>query len=175
MYAQLGIDVQSGSEGKGEAAALSAGFDMLFEYLDWMFAECFVQTADDMGLELFLSLMDERKTTDKQADRLAVISRFSKCRDYIGYNDFIEALKKVSPEAECVIGKAKITLLHFVSADSPEKLIRAGRFIKEYVPVFCMVSFGGSGIAFNAFDLLDMPWFQLDEVNLPFYLLDELN
>jgi len=174
LYAQLGIDMAAGSAGKGEAAALAAGFDILNSVLDDILKNIFVQTADKKGLGMYLSLINKKQADDCESSRNSIFERFSKDSGYMKYDDFIVALKQAGSTGDVYITGNSINIPDLAYPADKDSLINAGRFIKNYKPVFCSISFDGSGIDFNSIDSLDMHWYQLDEVNLPFYLLEQL-
>lgn len=171
----LGIDTGSGTEGRGEAAAISAGFGLISELLDDMLNNIFVQTADGEGLKMLLSLINKGHSSDAEADRKLILNRFSKGWGYPDYDEFVKNLSRIGPFAECDINGTYIYITGAACPALADSMLEAGSFIKEYMPAVCTPSFAGNGIRYEYFDWLDMPWFQLDEVNLPFYLLDEMD
>ncbi len=174
LFSTLGIDVSKGTDGRGEAAALSAGFGLISGLLDDMLNNIFVQTADGEGLKMLLSLINECHTDDIESDRQLILNRLSKGWGYLDYDEFVDVLSTVGPFAECDINGTYIYLTGVAYPASVDSMLDAGRFIKEYMPAVCTPSLAGDGIRYEYFDWLDMPWFQLDEVNLPFNLLDEM-
>lgn len=174
LYSQLGIDTASGSSGRGEAAALAAGFDIINSALDDILKNIFVQTADKKGLGMYLSLINEKQEDNCESSRNIIFNRFSKGSGYMKYDDFISALKQTGSKGNVYITGNSINIPDLAYPIDKDSLIKAGSFIKNYKPVFCHITFNGGGIDFNGIDRLDMPWYQLDDVNLPFYLLEQL-
>ena len=145
LFSHLGIDVSAGSTGAGEARAYAAGFDLVNSAFDSVFKNIYIQTAEDTGLRTFLS-----------------------------YEEFETQFRQIAPDAEIVFAGNLIAIRGFVNPVSPENLIRAGKFLKKYAPVFSMIYLAGGGLSYESFDNLEMRWFELDEVNMPFHMLDGL-
>lgn len=174
LFSHLGIDVSAGSTGAGEARAYAAGFDLVNSAFDSVFKNIYIQTAEDTGLRMFLSLIDERYEEDIEESRMRVTERFMKDGAFLSYDEFETQFRQIAPDAEIVFADNLIAIRGFVNPVSPENLIRAGKFLKKYAPVFSMIYLAGGGLSYESFDNLEMRWFELDEVNMPFHMLDGL-
>lgn len=174
LYARLGIDMANGSDGRGEAAALAAGFDVINSVLDDIMKNIFVQTADDKGLRMFLSLIHEKPAENADESRKTIADRLSNDCGYLSYSRFEAALRKIGSTGNIRTIGNSIIIPDLIDPLSRENLIQAGRFVRNYKPVFCSIRLVGSGIDFDTADSLEMPWYQMDEVNLPFNMLEQL-
>lgn len=174
LFSQLGKDMSPGSETAGEARAYAAGFDLVNSAFDTAFKNIYIQTADDAGIRMFLSLIDEKPEEDIESSRAKIMERFVKSSEFLSYEEFEAQFNLIAPDAEIVLSKNLIAIRGFINPVTSENLIRAGRFLKKYAPAFSMVYFAGRGLSFESFDNLEMRWFELDEVNMPFHLLDGL-
>lgn len=174
LFSQLGINMTSGSEDTGEVRAYAAGFELVNTAFDNIFKNIYVQTADDTGLRMFLSLIDEKPQEDIEESRMKVMNRFMRDGAFLDYYEFEEQFNQISPDADFMLSGNFILISDFVKPVTPENLIRAGRFLKKYAPALSFVYLTGSGLSYESFDSLEMRWFELDEVNMPFHLLDGL-
>lgn len=174
LFSQLGINMTSGSENTGEARAYAAGFELVNTAFDNVFKNIYIQTADDTGLRMFLSLIDEKPQEDIEESRMKVMDRFMKDGAFLDYDEFEEQFNQIAPEADFMLSGNFILISDFVKPVTPENLIRAGRFLKKYAPALSFVYLTGRGLSFESYDNLEMRWFELDEVNMPFHMLDGL-
>lgn len=174
LFEKLGIDISQGSNGAGEARAYSAGFDLVNSTLDSVFNNIYVQTADEKGQRMFLNLIDEKYEDDAENNRQKIMNRFLHDGSFFVYSEFKDELKKTAPESTVDYKNGTIIISNFINPVTLENLTKAGRFIKKHVPVFSYVSMNGEGISFEKFENLKMRWFEIDEINLPFHILDEL-
>lgn len=174
LFSQLGIDISSGSAGAGEARAYAAGFDFVNSAFDNVLKNIYVQTADTAGLCMFLSLIDEKPEEDLEDSRIKIIERFLKDGALLSFEEFETQFNQIAPDAEIVFENNLIAIRDFIKPVSSENLIRAGRFLKKYAPAFSLIYLPGKGLSYENFDNLEMRWLELDEVNMPFYMLDGL-
>lgn len=174
LFSELGIDVSVGSDGAGEARAYAAGFDLVNAAFDSVFKNIYVQTADDTGLRMFLSLIDEKAEEDPEDSRTKIFNRFWQDGAFLDYDEFEEQFNQIAPEADFMLSGNFILISDFIKPVTPENLIRAGRFLKKYAPALSLVYLTGRGLSFESYDNLEMRWFELDEVNMPFHMLDGL-
>lgn len=174
LYSELGLNMQSGSDDKGEAAAMACGLKLITQQLDRMMKNVFIQTADKEGIGMFLSLINKSRTDNQEADRESVLNSMA-CGGYLQKSDFENNAALISSRFEYNASDLLVQLKGLIAEKNYKSLKAASEFVKNYVPVCCNVDFAGSGMDFDAFDALGIYWFQLDDIDMPFYMIETIN
>jgi len=175
LYTELGLNMQGGSADKGEAAAMAGGLLPVTRQLDKIFGNIFIQTADRDGIGMFLSLLNKSRTENTEADRAAVISSMAAHGGFLQESDFESRAAFISSAFEYEAAALQLQLKGLITEKNYTAFKAAAEFIKDYVPVCCSVDFAGSGMDFDALDGLDFYWFQLDDLDMPFNILETID
>ncbi len=133
----------------------------------------FIDTADDVGLSMYLSLIDKTKQATTEETRKTIIDTFSDTNGVISASDFQNGLLILGNACKYNCSNGVLTISNTDSVDR-DFFIKLKYFMKNYAPTHLQIQFDGNGLSFEAFDNLFLSWRKLDEYNLPFSVIDTL-
>lgn len=162
----------------GLIAACAAGFDMINAYLDEVYTECFIDTANDYGLEMMVDLFDIDKTCLPEEKRNLIMEYFCKSSQVMHLDEINNDLLKL--DSECYFTSDHYSIVIRKLPANPQlrilKLGGLGKIINKYVPpgVKVKVVIEKSVTSFGSLDNADYTFRALDSYDCMFSIYDTI-
>ena len=171
LFQTVGLGGEAGDIRRGEVRAYAAAVSKAQEAAQKALSEVFTDTMGEDGLRLYCDLLNIEPGGTQEETKEKIISRLSKGPYIMGKNEFDSACANtpgynISSDLE----GEKIT----VNPVNKETLGGLSNLVNNYYPATYIPNITGSGITFNSFDALDYRWYELDALELPFYLWEKL-
>lgn len=173
LFKTLGFSPLDKSVENAELKGYAAGIAFAEKIMNDTYNNMFVDTADDVGLSMYLGLINKTKKTTTEETRKTIIDAISDTNGVISISDFQNAILSLGTACKynCSNGVLTISNADTIDRDYFDKL---GYFIKNYAPTHLQIKFDGNGLTFEMFDKLYLRWRKLDGYGLPFSVIDTL-
>lgn len=171
LMKSLALSVEEGSYTRAEMKAYAAGIELATQELEAVLKNLFADTASTGGLAMFLSLIGEKPAASQEASRRLITNAISAGRRALTKSEFDEILSSMGC-AYSVSGNE--IFLELNSSFSRELLETVMKLIRDHVPCSSVLSPVGNGRRFDDWDNLALRWFELDGLNMPFYIAERL-
>ena len=171
LMQSLMLSVEKGSYTRAEMKAYSAGIELAAQRLEDILKNLFADTADLSGLAMFLSLIGEKPAATQKESRRIITEAISAGRKVHTRSDFDKRLSSMGCSYSRSGNEIRLT---FKSGFGRSVLETISKFIKDYAPSTSMISPTGSGRGFSEWDALEMHWFEIDNLNIPFTIAEKL-
>ena len=163
----LGFGAQAGDITTAEMRAYAAGLSMVDELIQSAFANAFIDTADEYGISMLLSLLDIKPGPTRQQTRQNIINSMKKGFKIPSLLEFTSRIGSRNFSLDSSGDKYKIRLnpINYEKATFP----KFGKVIKADMPVYERIFTTGLVFNFELLDSLGLNWFEIDDAALPFY------
>ncbi len=173
LFKTLGFSPLDKTTENAEIKGYAAGISFADKIMNETYNNMFIDTANDLGLDLYLGLVDKEKQATTEETRKVIIDSFSDNNGVISVNEFQNAVLTLGKNSKynCLNGVLTISSTDAIDREFFERL---EYFIRNYAPTHLQIKLDGNGITFELFDKLHIRWRKLDEYNLPFSVMDTL-
>ena len=171
LMKSLMLSVEKGSYTRAEMKAYAAAIELAAQRLEDVLKNLFADTAGLSGLSMFLSLIGEKPAASQEESRRIITEAISAERRAHTGSEFGKLLSDMG----CTYNvSANEITLKFNSAFSRSVLDTIAKIMKDYAPGTSVIHPGGNGRKFSEWDGLGLRWFELDSLNMPFYIAERL-
>ncbi len=173
LFNSLGITVLDKTVQSAEIKGYSAGIEVADRVMNETYQNMFIDTANDNGLAMYLNLINQTKKATIDETRKAIIDAVSDTKGFISRSEFDKALADLGSSCKYTVSNGVMTISCTEVFD--EKFIKKiGLFIRNYAPAFLQIKFDGSGLSFEEWEKFYIRWFEIDNNELPFSVIDTL-
>ena len=175
LMKKLSMSTEKGSYTRAEMKAYAAGIALAADYMEKIFKNLFIDTAENEGMALFLSMINEKPAKTPEESKQLIIDAVSKQMELYKKSEFDALIASMGDfgESSYKIDDNIITLYYAGFVDMPG-FRNFSQLCANHIPCFSQLSLASEGIQFFAWEELKLPWFKLDSVKLPFYVLDSM-
>lgn len=173
LYDMLGADLSDGSYDKAELTACLKGIEAVLDSFNTVAREIDLTTAQDCGLSLYSELTGTKGTLNSEEKRKLAQKRLAQVYGDYKRNDIHFALDELSSELTVHTDRFKLSfnLLRF---ENEFDIKTFADLINSMVPPCTRISFLGRGATFDKWDAQDYMFQELDNIELPFFLLEQM-
>ncbi|MDE6124483.1 MAG: hypothetical protein K2G22_04545 [Eubacterium sp.] len=172
---KLSMSAEQGSYTRAEMKAYAAGIALAAENMEKVLKNLFIDTAENDGLALFLSMINENPANTADESRQLIIDSVSKQMQIYKKSEFDSLVASLGIFGESTyVTDGNIITLYYTGLIGMPCFKDVSDLCANHIPCFTQISMGSEGIEFLAWDKLALPWFKLDSVKLPFYVLDSM-
>ncbi len=169
LMKSLGLSVNNGSFTKAEMKAYAAGIGLAQEKMKKAMNNVFIDTADEQGTAMFLSMVKEKPAVDTALSKAAVINAVADNPGIYSKSYFDAAVKENGGASYTMAGN--VMQFSCGSADFRTLLEMLSKQITDVNPCTVVIN-GNAGKHFDKWDAAALRWFELDRLELPFITLD---
>lgn len=167
---KAGLESEEGSVQRAELCACAQAVSRIFEMLEAGLDELFPDTMGSIGLGRYCELLNIGRSGTQQELMDEIISRLGRGFFQIRESEFNEQVKN-TPGYNLVY--TLIGLQMEIYPITYEVLSALSDLIQNYYPACYRPIFRGPGITFDDFDALQLRWYQIDELHIPFWIIDK--
>lgn len=158
---------------RGLIAACASGIDMISAYLDEVYAECFVDTAQGYGLEKQIELLGIEKIYLPEARRSTIKENYCKSAQVRSLEEMNSELLKLNEGCYFTSDNYQITI-HGLPICLISRLDDLGKFINKFIPpgVRVVIEEADFNADFEFLDSTDYTFSTFDGFDCPFSVYD---
>lgn len=171
LMKSLSLSVEEGSYTRAEMRAYAVGIGLAAQALEEVLKNLFVDTASTGGLAMFLSLIGEKPAASQEESRRLITNVISTGRRALTKSEFDMNLKAMGFTYSVSGNEIRLSMQSVVTRKVLENIRKV---VNDYVPCSSVLALVGNGRSFAEWDTLALRWFELDGLNLPFYIAERL-
>lgn len=171
LMKSLSLSVEEGSYTRAEMRAYAVGIGLAAQALEEVLKNLFVDTASTGGLAMFLSLIGEKPAASQEESRRLITNVISAGRRALTKSEFDMSLKAMGFTYSVSGNEIRLSMQSVVTRKVLENIRKV---VNDYVPCSSVLTLVGNGRSFAEWDTLALRWFELDGLNLPFYIAERL-
>lgn len=171
LMKSLALSVEKGSYTRAEMMAYAAGIELAAENLEEVLKNLFVDTASTSGLAMFLSLIGEKPNASENSLRNMIRNAISSGVMWFSKTEFNGFLSSMGFTYSVSGNEIRLSMK---SALTRKTLENIRKVVNDYVPCSSVLTLAGNGRSFAEWDTLALRWFELDALNMPFYIAERL-
>lgn len=173
LFEMLGADTQSNSLDSAELTAYVKGIELVLNSFNSAVKEMNVNKATALGLSLYCEMTGVDGALDTEEKRKQVIERLGQIYGDYKLNDIYYALADISPEL--TVGTSKFEMIFNLNRFEKDfDLKKLAKVINETIPPCTKAGFLGDGATFDRWDSTAFLFQDYDNIDLPFYLLEQM-
>ncbi len=165
----LGFNMQAGDITKAEMRAYAAGLSMVDELIEKALRNAFIDTADDYGLSMLLSLTRLSPAETDEETRHRIVDSFSEGYYYTSISGITTRFFQNDHGFVSSYPDRRIILYYYGDSNNKKRFAKLEKIIDECLPAYMRVKNASGDLNFDSFDAFELTWFDIDEANLPFY------
>ncbi len=163
----LGFTAQEEEITTAEMRAYAAGLSMIDELLEKAFRNSFIDTADEYGISMLLSLLELQSYETLQQDRENIIRRMSEGFELMQLGQILGSFFLLYYTFDANGEKYRF---HISDLGYTRESFRNLRKLLDIVmPVYERIYSSGNYQTFAQLDSVGLRWHEIDEARLPFY------
>ena len=171
LMKSLMLSVEEGSYTRAEMKAYAAGIELAAQALEEVLKNLFVDTASTGGLAMFLSLIGEKPNASENTLRNLIRNAISSGVMWFSKTEFNGFLSSMGFTYSVSGNEIRLSMKSVVTRKVLENIRKV---VNDYVPCSSVLTLVGNGRSFAEWDTLALRWFELDGLNLPFYIAERL-
>ncbi len=173
LMKRLGLSVSDGSFTKAEMKAYAAAISLAEEKMTETVENIFIDTAGELGLSMFLSMIGENPASDDAESRNRVISAVTDKRELYTKSYYDSIVASIGTGSSYTVSGNVMNFsykgdLYRPCFDEYSKLLTV------YNPCTVVIS-NGNGYTFASWDQADFRWYETDSRSIPFITLDSMS
>lgn len=172
LMKKLGFMVSDGSFTKAEMKAYAAAISLAEAKMTDTLKNCFIGTAESLGLSMFLSMVSELPASNEAQSKKNVISAVSDKIGFYSKTDFDTMVKSLGTGSSYKINGNVMDFNYAGNVNRPT-FDDYSKLISSYNPCTVLVD-NKSGRAFSKWDTAAFRWFEIDKRNIPFVTLENM-
>lgn len=172
LMKRLGLSVSDGSFTKAEMKAYAAAISLAEEKMTETVKNIFIDTAGELGLSMFLSMIGEKPASDDAESRNRVISAVSDKKE-LYTKSYYDSLVAALGTGSSYTVSGNVMNFSYKGALYRPCFDEYSRLITAYNPCTVVIINGG-GYTFASWDKAAFRWYETDSRSIPFITLDTI-
>lgn len=171
LFQTVGLGGEAGDKERAEVKAYAAAASAALEGAEQALSEVFADTMSEKGILMYCDLLNIESGSTPQETKEKIIDRLSQGFYLIGAQEFRD-MENNTPGYNYTV-----EILHEkvnISPVSRETLQGFSELFNNYYPAFFTPEFTGTGLTFDLLESLGYRWFEIEELDLPFYVWEKL-
>jgi len=175
LMKKLSMSSERGSYTRAEMKAYAAGIALAAENMERVLKNLFIDTDENDGIALFLSMINENPAQTESESKQLIIDTVSNQMQIYKKSEFDSLVASLGVFGESTyITDDNIITLYYTGLVDMLCFKDGSDLCANHIPCFSQISMASEGVQFFVWEKLALPWFKLDSVKLPFYVLDSM-
>lgn len=167
----VGLGGEEGDNQRAEIRAYAAAVSLAAARVEEALSEAFIDTMGEKGILMYCDLLNISDYQTPQAAKEMIKERLSK-------GLYLMSAQEFRNEEDNTPGyNYSVNILHEkvnISPVNKDTLSAFSELYYNYYPAFFAPEFTGAGLTFDFLESLGCRWFEIEELNLPFYIWEKL-
>lgn len=172
LMKKLGFSVSDGSFTKAEMKAYAAAISLAETKMAETLKNVFIDTADNFGLSMFLSMIGEKNASTDSESRKNIISAVSDKRGFYTKSYFESIIKTLGTTTKYIVGGNVMDFSYEGNLYRP-RFDDYSKLLTDYNPCTAVLN-NKKGREWSSWDDASFRWYEINKFNIPFLTLDNM-
>lgn len=176
LIKKLGLSAEAGTFTRAELKAYAAGISLAEKAIENALKNVFIDTADNTGLALFLSMISEKPKQTEELSKSAVIDAVSDVGAIYAkdkFDSYLRIMLSCGPTPYVINGNSMD--FNYIGIKNKGMLEEYSKLINDFNPCTVYVDNNGTGLHFYEWNIANLRWFEIDSFSVPFLTIEKID